>query len=248
MVEESGLWAPQNTHVSLASVQNGEQFCLRTNRRPFSTDTMRAPSTVATVRRPGPISLSGAYITYIVRTHEAETGIAPLQGPDVSSRPMSHRISIERNTLRFAAAHMATFGKETESLHGHNYGVTVQIDGALSEDSWVIDFGEAKRLVRAICQELDHRVLLAARSPSMRFDASEGSVTILTGADKCYVIPGEDVAMLDIDNTTAERLAEWLAGRIAVALTQAGASNVTAIIVGIEEMPGQAGWFTLGLA
>jgi 6-pyruvoyltetrahydropterin/6-carboxytetrahydropterin synthase len=158
---------------------------------------------------------------------------------------MSHRISIERNTLRFAAAHMATFGGETEPLHGHNYEVIVQIDGALSVDSWVIDFGEAKRLVRAICQELDHKLLLAALSASMRIEDGHGVVTVQTSADKRYVIPQTDVALLEIDNTTAERLAEWFAGRIAAALADAGASNVTAITVGIEEMPGQAGWFTL---
>jgi 6-pyruvoyltetrahydropterin/6-carboxytetrahydropterin synthase len=157
---------------------------------------------------------------------------------------MSHRISIERNTLQFAAAHMATFGGETEPLHGHSYDVIVQIDGALSADSWVIDFGDAKRLVRAICQELDHKLLLAVRSKAMRFEDEDGVVTIQTSTDKRYVIPKSDVAMLEIDNTTAERLAEWFAGRIASALREAGVSNVTAITVGIEEMPGQAGWFT----
>lgn len=160
---------------------------------------------------------------------------------------MPYRISIERNTLRFAAAHMATFGEETEPLHGHNYDVIVQIDGALSADSWVIDFGEAKRLVRGICRELDHRLLLAALSTAMRMDNQDGVVTIQTNADKRYVIPRSDVAILEIDNTTAERLAEWFAGRIAGALAEAGASNVTAITVGIEEMPGQAGWFTAEL-
>lgn len=142
---------------------------------------------------------------------------------------------------------MATFGGETEPLHGHNYDVMVQIDGALSEDSLVVDFGEAKRLVRAICQELDHRVLLAARSKSMRIAASDGAITVITSADKRYVMPEEDTVVLDLDNTTAERLAEWFAGRIAAALAEAGASNVAGVTVGIEEMPGQAGWFTLRL-
>lgn len=157
---------------------------------------------------------------------------------------MSYRIWIERNTLRFAAAHMATFVVGAEPLHGHNYDVIVQIDGALSADSWVIDFGDAKRIVGAICQELDHKFLLAALSTSMRIEERDGVVTIQASADKRYVIPKSDVAILEIDNTTAERLAEWFAGRIAASLAEAGVSNVTAITVGIEEMPGQSGWFT----
>jgi hypothetical protein len=42
---------------------------------------------------------------------------------------------------------------------------------------------------------------------------------------------------------TAERLAEWFAGRLAEELRAAGATNVTAITVGVEEAPGQAAWY-----
>ncbi|MEO8457934.1 MAG: 6-pyruvoyl tetrahydropterin synthase family protein [Chloroflexota bacterium] len=160
---------------------------------------------------------------------------------------MTHRISIERNTLRFAAAHMATFGGEVEPLHGHNYEIIVQIDGALSADSWVIDFGDAKRLVRAICQELDHKLILAHHNKLTKIGEDAGVVTILTNADKRYVVPISDVVLLDIDNTTAERIAEWFAGRLAAALSDAGVTNLTSLTVGVEEMPGQAGWFTMPL-
>ena len=159
-------------------------------------------------------------------------------------RAVPHRITLERNTLRFAAAHFTTSGGECEPLHGHNYDVFVQIDGALSADSWVIDFNEAKRIVRGLCQELDHRFLLATGSRDLQIDDSDGMVTILH-RDRRYVMPKADVAALDIDNTTAERLAEWFAGRLSAALAAAGAGNLTSITVGVEEMPGQVGWFTL---
>jgi 6-pyruvoyltetrahydropterin/6-carboxytetrahydropterin synthase len=158
---------------------------------------------------------------------------------------MPHRISIERNTLRFAAAHFTTAGGECEPLHGHNYDVMVQIDGALSEDAWVVDFAVAKRIVRRLCKELDHRFLLAALNPALRVDETDEDMTIGTSDNRRYVIPRGDIAALEIDNTTAERLAEWFARRIAVELAAAGAANVTSITVGVEEMPGQAGWFTL---
>jgi len=41
-----------------------------------------------------------------------------------------------------------------------------------------------------------------------------------------------------------ERLAEWFAGRLRAALAEHGASNIKRLTVGIEEMPGQAGWYT----
>ena len=189
--------------------------------------------------------ISTLYITYIVRTYEAGRELPPLS-LGAYPRAVPHRITLERNTLRFAAAHFTTAGGECEPLHGHNYDVFVQIDGALSADSWVIDFGEAKRIVRGLCQELDHRFLLATSSRDLEIDDSDGIVTI-RHRDRRYVMPKADVAELDIDDTTAERLAEWCGGRLSAAVAAAGAGNLTSITVGIEEMPGQAGWFTLDL-
>src|SRR5262249_7662619 len=67
----------------------------------------------------------------------------------------TRRLTVERNRLRFAAAHMATFRGECEPLHGHNYDVIVELEGALTEESWVWDFGEVKRETKAIADELD---------------------------------------------------------------------------------------------
>jgi 6-pyruvoyltetrahydropterin/6-carboxytetrahydropterin synthase len=156
---------------------------------------------------------------------------------------MTYRITLERNTLRFAAAHFTTFGEECEPLHGHNYDVFVEIEGDLTADSWVLDFTEAKRIVAAICKELDHRFLLARASSALRISEGEGEYEIAFGKRR-YVLPAADVAALPIDNATAERLAEWISGRIAEELTKRGATNVERISVGVEEAPGQAGWFS----
>ena len=157
---------------------------------------------------------------------------------------MTYSIRLERNTLRFAAAHFVTFGGRCEALHGHNYAVIVQIDGTLSDDSWVADFGDVKRFVREIIAPLDHKFLLATANKHLAVSRSNDSYEIRFGGRR-YVIPSSDVAELDIDNTTAERLAEWIASRLSALLADSGATNVMSISVGVEEMPGQAGWFTL---
>jgi 6-pyruvoyltetrahydropterin/6-carboxytetrahydropterin synthase len=157
---------------------------------------------------------------------------------------MGFSIRVERNTLRFAAAHFVTFGGRCESLHGHNYDVMVQIDGALSDDSWVADFSEVKRVVREIIQPLDHKFLLAAKNEHLQVTRLGGEYEVRFG-ERRYVMPNTDVAELDVDNTTVERLAEWIASRLASRLADSGATSVMSIMVGVEEMPGQAGWFTL---
>ncbi|TMB70055.1 MAG: 6-pyruvoyl tetrahydropterin synthase family protein [Chloroflexi bacterium] len=156
---------------------------------------------------------------------------------------MTYRITLERNTLRFAAAHFTTFGGECEPIHGHNYDVFVEVEGDLTADSWVLDFSETKRTVAAICKQLDHRFLLPRKSRSLEIEERDGEYEIAF-RDRRYVLPESDVAALPIDNSTAERLAEWLNGRIRAALSASGASNIGRVTVGVEEAPGQVGWFT----
>jgi 6-pyruvoyltetrahydropterin/6-carboxytetrahydropterin synthase len=156
---------------------------------------------------------------------------------------MAHRITLERNSLRFSAAHFTTFGGECEPLHGHNYDLFVEIEGSLTEDSWVVDFTQAKRIIAAICKQLDHRFLLPLQSTALQIEERDTEYKVTFG-DRRYVIPKSDVAALLIDNSTAERLAEWFTERIAAELQTLGAANVERITVGVEEAPGQAGWYT----
>ena len=155
---------------------------------------------------------------------------------------MPHKIIVERNTLRFAAAHFTTFAGQCEPLHGHNYDVTVEVEGELTEDSWVVDFSELKSMTRALCQELDHKFILQRESRALKIDEGKSNWKVRF-QERGWVFPKSDVVSLPIDNSTAERLAEWFAGRLREELASRGATNVTSIAVGVEEMPGQSGWW-----
>ena len=155
---------------------------------------------------------------------------------------MPHKVTVERNTLRFAAAHFATFEGRCEALHGHNYDVIVEVEGELTEDSWVIDFAALKSMARALCQELDHKFLLQRESKVLQIDEGKSNWKVRF-QERGWVFPKSDVLALPIDNTTAERLAEWFGGRLRDELAARGATNVTSITVGLEEMPGQTGWW-----
>ncbi len=154
------------------------------------------------------------------------------------------RINVYGPQLRFAAAHFTTSGGDCEPLHGHNYAVAVQLEGDLTPDSWLFDFVELRRIVASLCNELDHRFLLAAENPHLAVERGGASYKVAFG-DLRYVIPEADVRALPIDNSTAERLAEWLAGRLASELKAFGAGNIASLTVTVEEAPGQSGSFTL---
>jgi 6-pyruvoyltetrahydropterin/6-carboxytetrahydropterin synthase len=159
----------------------------------------------------------------------------------------TRRVSVERNRLHFASAHFATFHGQCEPLHGHNYMVIVDLEGDLAEDSWVWDFSDLKAKTKAICDEVDHKFILQRSSRVLTIREREREWEVAFGESARYVFPKQDVAALPIDNSTAERLAEWLAGRLTESLREAGASSLRRLTVGVEEMPGQAGWYTVEL-
>jgi 6-pyruvoyltetrahydropterin/6-carboxytetrahydropterin synthase len=154
---------------------------------------------------------------------------------------MQYHVRVERNKLKFAAAHFATFEGQCEPLHGHNYAVTIEVEGTLTDDAWVVDFSALKSLGKALCDELDHKFLLQRDSRVLEID--EGATNWkLRFAGRGFVFPKADVIALPLDNTTAERLAEWFVSRLKADLRARGAANLATITVGVEEAPGQAGW------
>ena len=160
---------------------------------------------------------------------------------------MQYRVRVERVRLKFSSAHMATFGGGMEPLHGHNYAVTIEVSGSLTSDAWVVDFGLLKRLGREICDDLDHKFLLQRESALLEIDEGVSNWKVRFG-DRGFVFPKSDVLALPIDNTTAERLAEYFITRLKTGLASTGASNSTEIAVGVEEAPGQSGWASEKLA
>lgn len=156
---------------------------------------------------------------------------------------MHYRVRVERNKLKFAAAHMATFENQLEPLHGHNYAVTIEVTGPLTDDAWVCDFSTLKTLGKQLCDQLDHKFLLQTQSKLIEIDEGASNYKIRF-EDRGFVFPRDDVLPLPLDNTTAERLAEWFITRLRDLLRERGATNLTEITVGIEEAPGQSGWAT----
>ena len=121
----------------------------------------------------------------------------------------------------------------------------MQLEGDITEDSWVWDFGDLKQLTKDIADTLDHKFILQRESRILKIKESTTSWEI-SYVDKQYVFPKSDVVALPIDNSTAERIAEWFAEKLAESLSLRE-GKFTKLTVGIEEMPGQAGWYTLDM-
>lgn len=156
---------------------------------------------------------------------------------------MGYKVIVEKGNLRFDSAHFITFGGKCEHLHGHSYGLSVTLEGPLTADSYVFDFVELKKIVRAIRDTLDHRFLLPLHSQHLEITQDECSWE-LRFKGRRYVFPVEDVVPLPLDNITAERLAEYVWTEIASRLRERDGDHLLMLTVGVEEAPGQTAFYS----
>src|SRR5262245_38141717 len=159
---------------------------------------------------------------------------------------MEHRgdysVSVSKDYLVFASAHFITFaGHRCEGLHGHNYRVRVTVEGGLDEETWfVFDFVVLKRLMKELCDEIDHKVLLPLQNPKIQVTEEGDAVLAAVEGALRYRFPRADCSLLPVPNTTVEMLAELLADRCRDRLEKLGARGLTSIEMEVEESFGQS--------
>jgi 6-pyruvoyltetrahydropterin/6-carboxytetrahydropterin synthase len=163
------------------------------------------------------------------------------------------RVSVSKDYLVFASAHFITFaGHRCEGLHGHNYRARVTIEGALDNESWfVFDFVQLKRLMRGLCDAIDHKVLLPLQNPKIQVVEEGDVVRVAYEGRPRYLFPAKDCALLPVPNTTVEMLAEMLAGQLEDELRRMGAPlgqhGLTGIEMEVEENIGQSATYRAAL-
>jgi len=148
-----------------------------------------------------------------------------------------------RGKLRFSACHFIPGHPKCGRLHGHTYAVSVRLEGEL-DNEFLMDFLELKEIVGDVCDELDHRILIASNDPrlSIRDNGESYSIEV---ENKHYVLPKEDVVLLPISSVAAEHLCTYIAERVAAKLR--GRRNLRRIHVRVDEGLGQGAGCTLHL-
>ncbi len=156
-------------------------------------------------------------------------------------------VSVSKDYLTFCAAHFLTIpGHKCESLHGHNYVVTVVAEGDVDPvTGFVIDFAAVKRVLRPVIDRIDHRVLVPARNPAVVVTTDGDATVVNYRGNRRFVFPTAHVAMVEVTDTTAELLAEHLARSVVDGLAAEGSASLRRIMVDVEESPGQSGRFDL---
>lgn len=158
------------------------------------------------------------------------------------------KVTVSKDYLVFSSAHFITFkGHQCETLHGHNYRVGVTAEGSVDDEAhFVVDFSVLKKAVRKLVDEIDHKVLLPLKNPKLAFREEGKQRHVDYFGEHTYTFPTVDCAMVPIENTTAEMLAQHFAHRTREELLSLGIRNLTAIEMEVEESFGQSATYRLG--
>jgi 6-pyruvoyltetrahydropterin/6-carboxytetrahydropterin synthase len=112
------------------------------------------------------------------------------------------------------------------------------LEGQLDENYYVLDFIRTKKILKRVCDELDHRVLLPTKSQLVEVKQDEEGVKARFGQRR-FLFPREDVVLLPIPNVTSEMLAQHICGRMKEELSKLGVDHLSMIEVEVIESPTQ---------
>lgn len=147
---------------------------------------------------------------------------------------MEASLELARADIGFSAAHFSIHGGRSERLHGHNYRVFLSATGPLDGEGTVVDFAALKRALRALCAELDERMLVPTHSPAIDLEVADDVIHLRQGS-RHFALPESDCVLLPIVNTTCECLAAHLLAGLRERL---GPTDYR-LRLRVEETPGQ---------
>lgn len=158
-----------------------------------------------------------------------------------------YAIKVYKQYFNFASSHFLIFKDGTrEPLHGHNYRVQMKGEACQLDSDMVFDFLDIKPIVREVCDSLDHKLLLPELNKDLRIENFEEHHYKITPPDGVYfLIPKQDVLVLPIENTSAERLAIYLAGRVHELVRERFNFSFPRLEIEVEETPGQSALYQL---
>src|SRR5215470_1570015 len=107
------------------------------------------------------------------------------------------RVHVTKDYLKFNAAHFIAYKGFREALHGHNYRVSVEVEGALGVQGYVLDFGVVKDVAKRVCSRLNEKTLIPARSDCLSIREAGAQLVVVYETDE-FRFPKTDCLLLPI--------------------------------------------------
>jgi 6-pyruvoyl-tetrahydropterin synthase len=120
-------------------------------------------------------------------------------------------VFVSKGDFKFNCAHFIIYNGFRERLHGHNYQVAIKVigNGSISQDGYLIDFGDIKKAARSICASLNEYFICPALSPNIQISEVDQSYCLDCDDGSKFVFPKTDCMMLPIMHSSTEELAHY---------------------------------------
>ncbi len=156
---------------------------------------------------------------------------------------MSFIVHLAKENFKFSSTHFTIFSAtQAERLHGHNYQLKcdIELNDIDSSIGMAFDFNLIKPEIKALCDEVDEHILIAAKSPYLKFKYVGDSIE-MQFASRRYLFPKEDCRELAVVNITSEELARYFCEKLWLRLSQIeNAPRFKSLQITIEETRGQS--------
>ena len=154
---------------------------------------------------------------------------------------MGFVIHLGKESFKFSCTHFTIFGPTVgERLHGHNYQVrcSIEVNKLDPKLGMAFDFNFVKPVIKALCDELDERILVPMDSPFLQITDLETQQVKVVFGKKEYIFPFEDVCRLPLVNITSEELAKYFCKELKGKIS--GKLSLGNVSVTVEETLGQS--------
>ena len=162
------------------------------------------------------------------RSDAFDTGTRVRRSGDGGSERLQ-TIFLDDPSFNFDYAHILPKTEKCSVMHGHTSSVLVELAGS-PRDGMVVDFNDAKPIIREAVRALDHKLFI-----SSRYVLGEGRGSVRIGFDTVHgrfemKVPTKTTVLLE-EEATVENLAQELVRRIAPGMPE----NVEAVGVYVYE-------------
>lgn len=113
-------------------------------------------------------------------------------------------------------------------------------DAPKLEADMVFDFLDIKPIVREVCDSLDHKLLLPGENLKIEIQTQNQNYVVTTPDKSMFSFPVQDVLILPITNTSAERLAIYISAEIRKLTLERFKFKFDSLEIEVEETPGQS--------
>lgn len=121
----------------------------------------------------------------------------------------SATIELHKEALRFSAGHLMLLSAEArETLHGHDYQVSVALRTDPGNDGFAIDLREVHDTLQTLCSRLDFHFLVPGTSPFLLINDADTHWNVMF-KNESFQLLKSDVVILPVPNITLEELSGW---------------------------------------